>query len=215
MGIWTCDISRRLLDPTDAVHRGYYLCAIFWFIQIWRFYQTLCEVTYRNACLKARPANKQNKHTWAHMCTWLRVIVTSSSCSREIIMQATARMKSPAIATWNRKRTGFCHAYIFRKGYHGYALLKVWNQGTMGWACRWNGKKGSTYSLWTWKLDVKGLLGRPGRRRGYIRMDHKRIVCEEDRAQRWALLKSKTFEIYKQNPLRRVFLEADNSWDGQ
>lgn len=167
--MWTSDTSRRSINPTDTVHRGCYLYAIFWFIQIWQFYQAVGEATYWNVCLKAWPANKQNKHTWAHTCTWLRVIVTSSSCSRAIIMEATARMKSPAIATCNRERTGLCN------GYHSYALLKVWNQSTIGWACRLNGKKRSTYSLWMWKLDVKGLPGRPGRRRGYnIKMDHKR-----------------------------------------
>jgi hypothetical protein len=45
------------------------------------------------------------------------------------------------------------------------------------------------------KLYVKGLLGRPGMRRGYnIRRNHKKVACEddliielaEDRAQRWA-----------------------------
>ena len=55
--------------------------------------------------LEARPANKQSKHTWTHTrVTWLRVIVTSSSRSRAIIMEATARMKSPAIATCNNRQ---------------------------------------------------------------------------------------------------------------
>jgi hypothetical protein len=46
------------------------------------------------------------------------------------------------------------------------------------------GMQVESYSLWIWKLDVKGKLGRPGRRRGYnIRMDHKRIACEEDLAE--------------------------------
>jgi len=54
---------------------------------------------------EARPANKQSKHTWTHTrVTWLRVIVTSSSRSRAIIMEATARMKSPAIATCNNRQ---------------------------------------------------------------------------------------------------------------
>ena len=59
----------------------------------------------RHVCPEARPANKQSKHTWTHTrVTWLRVIVTSSSRSRAIIMEATARMKSPAIATCNNRQ---------------------------------------------------------------------------------------------------------------
>lgn len=205
MGMWTCDISRRSFDPTDAVHRDYRLCAIFWFIQIWHFYQTPCEATYRSACLKARPAHKQNKHTW-HTCVpgsellWRHhPAVARSSCRLP-----PGWSRQPSLPVTGREQ-GFV---IFRKGYRGYALMKVWNQEMMCRACRLDGKKTSTYSLRTLKLDVKGLLGRPGRRRGYIRMDHKRLACEKDRAQRWALLKYKTLEIYKQNPVRRVFFRG-------
>jgi hypothetical protein len=49
----------------------------------------------------------QGKHTCTHThtrVTWLSVIVTSSSRSRAIIMEATARIKSPAIATCNNRQ---------------------------------------------------------------------------------------------------------------
>jgi hypothetical protein len=66
-GMRTCDISCKAFDPTNTLHRGYYSYVIFWFIQIWHFYEAVCESTCRHVCLKARPANKQNKHTWAHV----------------------------------------------------------------------------------------------------------------------------------------------------
>ena len=79
---------------------------IFWFTQNRYFWlQGLLSNTCRHVCLEARPANKRSKHTWTHTrVTWLRVIVTSSSRSRAIIMEVTARMKSPAIATCNNRQ---------------------------------------------------------------------------------------------------------------
>jgi hypothetical protein len=132
-GAWTCDTSRRSIGPTDTVRR---VTTHMQYSGLFKY-----DISIRCLCLKARPVSKQNKHTWAHTCTWLRVIVTSSSCRRAIIMEATARMKSPAIATCNRQRTGGFHAYIFRNGYHGYALLKVWNQGIWAGNADWIGRK--------------------------------------------------------------------------